>query len=174
MLTIQVEDRSVLAALTELSRRTADLEPALREMGEELQDSTMRRFETSTGPDGQRWEPNSPTTILEYLSGRGGAYSETTGRLTAKGVQAAMSKRPLIGNTRNLSGTITYQVVDGGQTLLVGSPQKYAAVQQFGAKAREFGRAPWGDIPARPFLGVSDEDQTTILDILGHYLAPGA
>jgi len=30
---------------------------------------------------------------------------------------------------------------------------------------------PWGDIPARPFLGLSDEDRSGILDIVSEALA---
>jgi phage gpG-like protein len=31
---------------------------------------------------------------------------------------------------------------------------------------------PWGDIPARPFLGFSDDDQAAILEIVRNYLNP--
>ncbi len=176
LITIDFQEGPVLAVLNELARRAQDMEPALREMGEDLQDSTMRRFVTSTGPEGERWAPNSQVTILQYLAGRDGVYAKRDGRLTKKGVAAVQGKKPLIGNTRNLSSTITYQV--DGNTLIIGSPQKYAAVQQIGAHQGEFGRdrrnhpIPWGDIPARPFLGVSDEDERTILDILSSYLTP--
>ena len=53
---------------------------------------------------------------------------------------------------------------------------EYAVVQQFGAKQGAFGRdkrnhpLPWGDIPARPFLGFSDRDKADILAILSEYL----
>lgn len=56
---------------------------------------------------------------------------------------------------------------------------------QFGARKGEFGAysgtnrkghpysgvAPWGDIPARPYLGLSQEDQVTIHALLADYLA---
>lgn len=64
--------------------------------------------------------------------------------------------------------TINHYAGDG--FVEIGSPMKYAAVQQFGASKRQFGKAPWGNIPARPFLGVSGEDRRTILDILQGYL----
>jgi phage gpG-like protein len=58
----------------------------------------------------------------------------------------------------------------------------YAAAQQFGMKKGYAGRnskgrpIPWGDIPARPFLGISDYDKATILDFiamnLGEYIKP--
>jgi len=49
-------------------------------------------------------------------------------------------------------------------------------VQQFGAKKGQFGKTrrgapiPWGNIPARPFLGVSVSDRSDILAILAEHL----
>jgi phage gpG-like protein len=44
----------------------------------------------------------------------------------------------------------------------------YAAMQQFGGTKAEFPHL-WGDIPERPFLGVSD-DEKEILEIISDYL----
>lgn len=176
MITIAFDDRAVLAALGGLAQRAGNLSPVLKAIGEDMTASTKARFNTSTAPDGSRWAPNSQTTILAYLAGKSGTFGKKTGKLTQKGAGYAMSKKPLVRDGF-LQDTIDYQVVDGN-TLLVGSPQKYAAVQQFGAKQGEFGRnrrnhpIPFGDIPARPFLGVSDEDERSILETLGHYLVP--
>lgn len=169
MIAIDFDDRTILDALRELSLRAHDLGPALREIGVVLVDSTQRRFDTSTGPDGARWEENSDTTILEYLGGMKGAYGKKGG-LTKKGMAALLGKKPLL-REGFLQGTLSWQI--DGNTLLVGSPQKYAAAQQFGAEKGSLGKgAPWGDIPARPFLGVSDADEETILDLLRGYLVP--
>jgi len=56
----------------------------------------------------------------------------------------------------------------------------YAAVHQFGAAQGAFGNTsrgspiPWGDIPARPYLGLSDDDrqeiETFVADRLGDLL----
>lgn len=174
LLQIDIDDREVLAVLAKLAKRAGDLSPALREIGEDLVDSTQRRFATGTGPDGQRWAPNSQTTFLRYLGSKdrpGGVFSKRDGKLRKKGVGAALGKKPLV-DSGTLASTINYQVVDGGRTLLVGSPQKYAAVQQFGAKKGSLGKgAPWGDIPARPFLGISAADRASIVDIVSGYLA---
>jgi len=51
-----------------------------------------------------------------------------------------------------------------------------AATQQFGAAKGAFGRTkfngpiPWGNIPARPFLGISEEDESNLVDMLREYL----
>lgn len=161
-----------IAADTEQARRALDgligkldsPRPILQAIGESLVDSTKQRFARGVGPDGRKWEPNTPTTIGRYLS-------RFSSRARAR---RASSKRPLIGESLNLSRSINYRV--DGETLLVGSPMEYAAVQQFGARKGEFGRTsrgspiPWGDIPARPFLGLSDEDSGDIRGIVGDIL----
>ena len=61
--------------------------------------------------------------------------------------------------------------------MLVGSGRVYAGTHQFGAKRGAFGRTakggpiPWGDIPARPFLGLSDADANEITALVAGYLA---
>ncbi|MCY1444758.1 Phage virion morphogenesis family protein [compost metagenome] len=57
-----------------------------------------------------------------------------------------------------------------------GSNRIYAAVHQFGALQGAFGTSargvplPWGDIPARPWLGMTDTDREAALDIVQDYL----
>lgn len=51
----------------------------------------------------------------------------------------------------------------------------YAGSQQFGAAKGSFGNTkrgspiPWGDIPAREFLGLSDEDRHEVSGIVTDY-----
>ena len=63
---------------------------------------------------------------------------------------------------------------------MVGVPSPastYAGTHQFGAKKGQYGSTsrgqpiPWGDIPAREFLGLSDDDESEIVDIVSGYLA---
>ncbi len=61
----------------------------------------------------------------------------------------------LLQDTGRLKGSIQAQVL-GGSVLLVGSNVKYAPFHQFGTVF----------IPARPFLGVSDDLKDAIADIL--------
>jgi phage virion morphogenesis protein len=145
MIEIHLDDRDVLTALQDLQRSAGDLRPALAEIGEVLIESTKQRFGSQTGPDGQPWPENSPVTI------------ERKGR-----------NQPLTGETGNLMDAIYYNLV-GNDALEIGSPMQYAAMQQFGGTKAEFPFL-WGDIPARPFLGVSDEDRDEILTIVRTHL----
>lgn len=174
MIRIEIDDRAVIGALSELVRRVADPRPALADIGEYLVASTRRRFGEGRSPDGTPWAPNSPVTIMRYLSRFGGTRRRRGGGLTKKGASMAAAKKPLIGETRRLSSEVAYQLIPSG--VEVGSSLVYAAVQQLGARKGEFGRTrrgapiPWGDIPPRPFLGVSEADRAAILAILAGYL----
>lgn len=164
---VEVDDRRVLDVLGELLRRVGNPRPALKEIGEDLAESTTRRFETSTAPDGSRWEENSDVTLMEYLGSRKGSFRKDGG-LTSKGAARLGAKKPLIGETKSLSSQIHYKVLADG--VEVGSQMEYAAMQHFGGKKSAFPHL-WGDIPARPFVGISDDDAASILDTLGDYLA---
>lgn len=181
---IEVTSQRVLDVLHRLSAGLADPKPVLLAWGEDLSESTKQRFVSSTGPDGTPWPANTQATYEAYLHRLSGTYSDTgkrtgekkgfsrkDGRITAKGTAAIISKKPLIGESKSLSKEIYYDVV--GDTLLIGSTMKYSAMQQFGGTKAEFPFL-WGDIPARPFLGISDADadkmELTALDYLDSLL----
>lgn len=157
-LTIKYDGKDVQSALAQTLSVIDNPRPLLMQIGEALAESTMRRFPAGKGPDGVPWAPKSAVTMARHP--RGG-------------------KRPLIGESKTLATSITFDVQ--GKTVVVGSNAIQAAVQQFGAPAGSLwqgkdkrgrnARAPWGDIPARPYLGISDEDEVTILEIVAEYLA---
>lgn len=154
---IRVDDAAVDAALGELARRGADLRPAMEEIGEALVTSTRRRFETETGPDGKVW-PKSLRALLE-----GGKTLSDSGRL----------------------GRIIHQASD--DSVMVGTDAPYAAIHQFGgtirAKTAAGLRFTLADgsarivtqvrMPARPFLGLDEDDGAEILFILENHLWEG-
>lgn len=179
MITIQVNDRQVLDLLGELTRKCGNLKPAMKEIGEDLVASTKARFGSATGPDGIKWEANSQVTIDRFLGLHITNYRKDgsvipnrnvkkDGSLSKQGAARAGAKKPLTGETGILGHTIDYQL-DGNASVRIGSPQPYAAMQQFGGTKARWPHL-WGDIPARPFLGVSDAEQVSILEVLGNYL----
>jgi phage virion morphogenesis protein len=145
MIEIQFDDRDILRALQNLQQATDNLQPALTEIGERLTESTKQRFSSQTSPGGQRWPANSPVTIER------------------KGLN-----QPLIDGGYLLE-QIHYNLI-GQDALEIGSPMEYAAMQQFGGTKSEFPHL-WGDIPARPFLGISEADKNEILSILDRHLS---
>lgn len=172
MITITIDDCDVRAALERLQRRISDLSPAMREIGELLVERAKGRFESSTAPDGSRWAPNAPATITAYL-GRYGGMRKKDGSLSKRGAARSAGKKPLVGETRQLMGTIFYRA--GRDRVIVGSPLRYAAIHQFGGLA---GRGRRVTIPPRPFLPVTGagqwlgtSDRDAVIQIITRYLA---
>lgn len=153
--TIEVDDLELRRGIAKLLARIADPRPALEEIGEVLVPSTKQRFAVEKDPQGNPWAPNSPVTR---------ARKTTPKVLTEEGY---------------LGDTIAWQL-EGAKGVAVGTNLVYGATHQFGMPRGYAGRTkrgapiPWGDIPARPFLGVSDEDGERILEILRDYLGQAA
>lgn len=167
--TITFDGAEALAALDQLAARLGNLTPVMQDLGEYLVASTKARFAAGAGPDGARWAANSPVTLARYLGNYGGMFKRD-GTLSKRGAARAGAKRPLIGETRRLSGEIHAVVTAASVT--VGSSLVYAGVQQFGAPKGSLGpRSPWGNIPARPYLGLSAADRGEVLAIVRGYLA---
>lgn len=161
---VTFDSATVIARLEEIARQVENMRPAYAAIGEALAESTKERFSNSTGPDGKRWAPNAPATVLAKLGEISGAYTKK-GRLSKKGAAAVMSKRPLV-DTGILQDTIAWQAdstsAEIGTNRFAGEWEGGAAVHQFGSRD--------GTIPARPFLGVSAGDERTVLDILSEHL----
>lgn len=144
MITVKVNDDEVQAAFQKILDAAVDLNPFYETVGEQQTHSTKQRFADGEAPDGTAWAKNTELT----LSRKKGS-------------------NPLIAETKGLSNEIHYVLLNDG--VMIGSSKEYAAIQQFGAKQYEFGqgkhKTPWGDIPARPFLGVSDDDRDAITEL---------
>ncbi|MDF0377688.1 phage virion morphogenesis protein [Methylophilus sp. YYY-1] len=150
MIELTWQNRAVLAALGRLAEGAANPRPAFLAIGEDWVESTKRRFDTGTAPDGSQWAPNKPTTLARK-----------------KGNQ------PLVaGGT--LRDQIAYEADAEGVTIF--STKEYSATQQLGAEKGSFGRTkrnspiPWGDIPARPYIGISPDDELMIEGNVSDYL----
>ena len=149
--TITFDDRRVIGALDRLGSLERDTKPLLDAIGTGLVASTEMRFQSNTAPDGTPWAPLNP------------AYAEFR------------RPGPILVQSAALMRSITFRA--GYHTLRIGSPMIYAGVHQWGATIRpvrakalafEMGGhlvlARKVTIPARPYLGISDEDEEMILE----------
>ncbi|MES2146141.1 MAG: phage virion morphogenesis protein [Pseudomonadota bacterium] len=63
-----------------------------------------------------------------------------------------------------------FQAYDKGPDYVAITPTRdYAAMMQFGGTKAQFPNL-WGNIPARPYLGFSDDNVTDITRIIGDWL----
>lgn len=102
--------KQIAQALNRLLQQGGDLEPAFREIGEFMLETTQQRFDDMQAPDGEPWEPLSPTTLKNK--------KRTDKILTESGT---------------LADTLNYQL--GNNQLMFGSNMEYAATHQFGREA---------------------------------------
>lgn len=146
----------------DLGAHLTDMSDVMADLGELFMHSTKERFLAGEAPDGNPWAPKSPATIE--------AYRRREGRKP----NAKIDFRPLHGPTGRLSTEIFYQA--GPSAVEIGSPLVYAGVMQAGAAKGAFGSMsngspiPWGGIPARPFLGLSEDDQLGAQEIVEEWL----
>lgn len=148
---VDIDDKIVLERLAKLQRLGTNLRPAFLDIGKYLERSHRQRWDREVSPDGVKWAALSPWYQAQ---------------------KAKNADKVLVLNA-HLRDTLAQQAT--ARSLKFGSNRVYAAVHQFGAKAGAFGRKkgraiPWGDIPARPFLGVSTDDEAEILALLKEHL----
>lgn len=153
--TARIDDADAQRALARLIDAGGDTEPMMDEIGGMLVASTVQRFEQGVAPDGTPWKES---------------------------IRAREQGGQTLVDSARLKQSITHRPAPG--QVEVGTNVIYAAIQQFGgtitaksARALVF-RIPgagWATvssvtIPARPFLGLSDEDAAEIPRIVVDHL----
>jgi len=144
---VEVNDREVRELFKRLARRTADMTPVFAEIGEIVMESVSRNFEEQRSPKGKPWKPLSPVT-------------------------RARKRHP--GEILIESGTMFRSIHPRARKdhVAVGTNIVYAAVHQFGIGARSSlkSRRRMPAIPARPYLGVRDDDWPEIKDAISRWI----
>lgn len=160
-----LDNVAISERIAQLAAEFDHMAPAMSAIGEALTESTKRRFDTSTAPDGSRWAPNAQATIEASVGKVKGAYRKD-GKLSKKGITAAMSKRPLVdsGLTQD---SFVWQLTEGGNGVEVGT-NRFAGEWEGGAAVFHYGRRD-GSMPAREIVGLSAADEVEVLDILDHF-----
>lgn len=147
---VTVVDSGVAEAMERLVRFAARPAAAMKDAGEYMQGAVDDRFASQSDPQGRPWEPNTPTTLLRKRNPR------------------ILHESPLLRNS------IHYRATD--TEMRQGTNLVYAAAQHFGMKQGYAGTTsrgapiPWGDIPARAFLGFSPADQREIGQIIERHI----
>ena len=123
------------------AEKLSNLQPFWQVVGMYVQKQTIKeRFDKEQAPDGTKWKPLSPARIKQRMK------RHKTGNMK------------ILQDVGELRRSVKYEA---GQTYVrIGSNLKYARTHQFGR----------GNIPARPFLGVTPLEQQHINDMFRAYL----
>lgn len=142
---VDYDDQQLQVYLKKLHKLSGDMAPAMLEISEFLHERSRDHFDDQQAPDGTPWATLSPKTLA---------------RKAKKGVPV---NQILHGEHLHLRDTI-YPFHSPTATGISTGPgtTAYAATHQFGDERR--------NIEARPYLGLSAEDELEIVDILKEHL----
>jgi phage virion morphogenesis protein len=159
--TFKLDWSEVSSAFQRLALVMTDTTPMMRAIGTGLVTSTQDRFDDEVSPDGAAWAPLNPV----YAAGKRGA--------------GILRERAMRGG---LQSSITHRAARS--EVEVGSNKIHARVHQDGAviTAKGGGRLVFRlgnrvvharsvTIPARPYVGISRDDQVMILETIEGGLA---
>lgn len=177
MLDIVIDDSRAGRALAQLAEQMESLRTPLLDIAEYLHQSTGDRARRQVGPDGSPWAPLSPRTLARKKSGgkilrETGALLDTLRHHVGDNELAFGTDRPY-GAIHQFGGKVehaarsqqVYFKISGG---VVGNrfvKKKHSNLSQWmthGARSVE--------IPTRPYLGLSAEDEAEVLAIISEYL----
>lgn len=135
-----------------------------------LEQSTHERFEEEKSPQGKAWEPLSEQTLIARARRRTRRKGGASGFMTKRGnlskrAQRIISSANILQDTARLLRSITSKARPEGAA--VGTNLVYGAIHQLGGQA---GRGKKVKIPARPYLGVSGDDEQDLLDMLQEFI----
>ena len=152
MATIKIKNDTITPALEALARQMGDMSDVMNDIGMALVASSEKRMDNGESPDGSAFAPRSAATLKHYER-----------------------KKIAFGGVLHKSGKLRQNLFHtyGPEHVEIGTVEPYAAMMQFGGTKAQFPNL-WGNIPARPFLGVSDQDETDILDILKEWAESAA
>ena len=132
--------------INSMLRKADNLEPAMADIGEMLLLSHQERNAKQQAPDGTPWAE----------------LSQTTQKIKPRHQTSPLRLNDILLNQ------LLYQANDSG--LEFGSNMIYAAMHQFGGTTAPNSMIPNKEIPARPFIGLSADDEAMVIETVEDYL----
>ena len=141
---IKIDSNDVERKLLELAQKSENLRPLMKNIAGIFASATEENFKNEGRPD--KWTELSEAT---------------------KKQRTKQKKWPgqILQVSGQLASSISTQYDD--ESAIIGSNLDYAAIHQLGGQA---GKNKKVEIPARPYLKLTDDDFNEILDATEHYL----
>lgn len=165
--TVEVDDLTARDRISALIDRMDNPTPFFQALGLNLVNSTQRRFDQGLAPDGTPWEPLKPSTIRMRIK---------RGRTPDKILVASGALRgSIISQVEGTSVRIGVNAV-GDQGIYAAIHQLGGVINRVARTGKAFGRdtvalpAYTITMPARPYLGISRDDEVEIIELAEAWL----
>lgn len=155
-LKIEVDDAKARAWFDELQRRGQDLAPLMRDIGEMLTESTQNRFAVGIAPDGTPWVPLADGSGRTPLVDTGRMRDDISPDPGPDFVEIRAGARQARWHQE---GTDPYKIKPRNKKALAFDGVVRGGVNHPG-------------LPARPFIGLSTDDEEWIGRLVVAYLEP--
>jgi phage virion morphogenesis protein len=172
---IEVDDSSLKRVFAEVGARMVDMSPLMRQISEKMKNAVDQNFDTEGSRIGPKWKPS------QRAIKQGGKTLQDTGRLAASIVPAFDSHSAEVGTN------VVYAAIHqfGGTVTHLARSQRAAFKVDFKtgrsrfAKRKNANFEQWVTIgehqktmPARPFLGLNNQDIGDIETLAAKFLVP--
>lgn len=147
--------------LDSMSAKAKNLKPILEEIGKDMKTKTDFCFRLEKSPDGVSWKKSK----------RNGKTLSDTGALKRSVSYSTSSDSVTVGTNLVYAKTMQFGAEKG--SLGSGKAQVKSFTRKNGQKVRSHTRAfvaPWGNIPARPFIGISNSQMKKYRKMMAEYL----
>jgi len=174
-ITLTVDDSQVRQLLSDIGKRAGNLRPALSAVGALVRESIRTNFAQGGRPapwkevKGRKGQPLRDTGRLMNSITR-----KVTGSEVRVGTNAVYAAVQHFGARKGSFGTFSQQVKPHMRMVrqVFGRELPFPVWAKVGSHTRRT-KLPWGDIPARPFMMVQDEDLVEIRETLTNWILRG-
>lgn len=177
---IRIDDEEVLASLNRVYEAVADPAPLFDDIGASMVVSTQENFIKETAPSGAKWQRHARSTQRRRGAGapilreRNLLFQSITHEATP--AYARWGSGMAYAAIHQRGGTITHYARSQKATFAKNRKGNYRfAKHSSRAKSRVTKNVTIGEhtvtIPARPYLGISDEDKAMIIQKSDAYVA---
>ena len=182
--TLEFDAVAALAVVNEAAAALADPAPMLRDIGEFLLIAHDQRFASQASPDGTPWQALSPAYLKRKKKNRDkilvlDGFLKNTLRYQVNNNELLFGTNRIYGAMMHFGGSI--DIAARSQQAYFRQDGKTGDVGNQFVSKRKSNFAQWVtigaytiQIPARPWLGISDDDNYAIAGIATRYLMPNS
>ena len=152
---------ALLLKLKSIETKSKNYKPLLEKIGKDMKTKTAMNFRSQKSPDGVSWEKSK----------RDGQTLSDTGALRGSITYSTDSSSVAVGTNLKYATTMHYGAKKG--SLGSGRANVKSFTRKNGVKVKTHTRrfiSPWGNIPARPFIGIGKSMEKKYKKMIKEYI----